>query len=175
MCVRTHVHMRVRASEHLVILLLLYSRGLQTTARKTLSSGPWRPNLSTENNYGNLRVSCQDQPPLTWTLCFYRIKIEARSSALCFPTCHYIAKPYLLLTFSTSVHSQWDDNMPSSGGVFKWFAACSRLDYFDHSLPVAVDHCDEEVLVSVSIWLRKMLHSILFSDNFLRIITYQCV
>jgi len=130
--------------------------------------------LCTEKNYGNLRVSCQDQPPLTWTLCFYRIKIEARSSALCFPTDHYIAKPYSLLTFSTSVHSQWDDITPSSGGVFKLFAACSRLDYFDHSLPVAVDCCDEEVLVSVSVWLRNMLHSILFSDNFLRVITYHC-
>ena len=111
-------------------------------------------------NYGNLRVSCQDQPPLTWKLCF--------------PTDHYIAKHYSLLTFSTSVHSQWDDITPSSGGVFKLFAACSRLDYFDHSLPVAVDCCDEEVLVSVSVWLRNMLHSILFSDNFLRVITYHC-
>ena len=62
--------------------------------------------LSMEKNYGNLRVSCQDQTPLTWTLRFDRIKIEARSSALCFPTDHYIAQPYSLLTFSTSVHSQ---------------------------------------------------------------------
>lgn len=141
---------------------------------------PWGPLiqpveafLSTEKKYGNLRVSSQDQPPLTWTLCFYQIKIEACSSALCFPTDHYIAKPYLLLTFSTSVHRQWDDITAFSGGAFKWFPF---VDY----LIILITVCQLRLTAAMRrCWCQLASDCetccTLFSDNFLHVITYQCV